>query len=333
MGYQEYKDRQSFFQELQADRPNQLDVFQELQADQLDTKLQNPSLFNPGAMHRIGLVHGSELEYSNTHILEILDTTSMALTRCLGSKLHKQIAANEETLHREKPTLFNWQKSISLTDNSLPTIIEFMIANSEVLVPNSPNTPLYSTIILANSAVNHISQNANTITHSMILGNYKQLDSLQTIGAPLLSNDPSIHQLDSNSPSTAVWNYITHNPWATSKFRHGAMTQRYQYALTQLKRDLEYNLRVNDQSMIIAGKIPNAYYPKLHQHIKGTAVATAITHNSMYPNQTPIPILADSHTWQAFIEQFSQMHNIDPENMEVYYDQEARKQFTNLITS
>ena len=319
MGYQAYKDRQDYIQELQS--------------NQLDTRPQNQSLYSLGSMHRIGLVHGSETEQSDPQILEVIDTTSMATTKCVGSELHKQITKQEEKQRQEKPVLFQWQKSIALTDNDLPTIIEFMIANSEVLVPNLPNTPLYSTIVLANSVVNHLSNNVSHMTHSMILSNYRQLGNLRSIGAPLLSNDPSIHQLESDNPYVALWNYATINPWATSKFSHGAESDKYQYALKQLKTDLQYNLRVGDNTMVIAGEIPNIYYQNLHQHLKATVIATAITHNSMYPNQTPISILADSKPWQEFIEQFSQMHNIDPANMEVYYDQDARKHFSNLITS
>lgn len=319
MGYQAYKDRQNYIQELQS--------------KQLDTRPQNESLYSLGSMHRIGLVHGSETEQSDPQILKVIDTTSMASTLCVGSELHTQITRQEEKQSQEKPVLFQWQKSISFADNDLPTIIEFMIANSELIIPNLPNTPLYSAIVLANSFVNHLSHNVSHMTHSMILGNYRQLGNLRTIGAPLLSHDPSIHQLESDNPYQALWNYATINPWATSKFRHGAESDKYQYALKQLRRDLECNLRVGDNKMVIAGKIPNIYYQNLHQHLKATAIATAIAHNIIYKNQTPITILADSKPWQEFIEQFSQMHNIDPANMEVYYDQAARKHFSNLITS
>jgi len=319
MGYQEYKDHQDYLQELQS--------------NQLESRPQNKSLYSLGSMHRIGLVHGSETEQSDPNILEILDVTSMAATRCLSSELHTQITEQEKIQNQEKVELFQWQKSIALAHDKLPTIIEFMIANSEVLVPNTPNSPLYSTIVLANSIVNYLSNNAAEMTHSMILGNYRHLDSLKSIGAPLLSQDPSIHKLNSENPYTALWNYATLNPWATSKFSYKATTDSYKYALNQVKRDLECNINVGNKRMIIAGAMPNVYNRNLHQHIKATAIATAITHNSLYPNQTPISILADSQPWQEFIEQFSQMHNIDPANMEVYYDQDARKQFSDLITS
>lgn len=319
MGYQEYKDRQDYIQQLHS--------------NQLDTRPQNKSLYSLGSMHRIGLVHGSETEQSDPNILEILDATSMAATRCLGSELQRQVTQQEEIKCQQTPELFQWQKSIAMGHDNLPTIIEFMIANSEVLVPNTPNSPLYSTIVLANSIVNHLSNNSAEMTHSMILSNYRHLESLQSIGAPLLSQDPSIHKLNSENPYTALWNYANFNPWATSKFSHDAVTNRYKYALNQVKRDLECNIHVGPKTMIIAGAMPNVYNRKLHQHIKATAIATAITHNSLYPNQTPISILADSQPWQAFIDQFCLMHNIDPANMEVYYDQDARKQFSDLITS
>jgi len=211
------------------------------------------------------------------------------------------------------------------------------IRNSELIMPLETLNLFSTTCVLGNSAVNSIADSAPNKTLCVINDNYRKLNQLQALGAPLTTvNNGNVLVFGGQSKQARfVWEYANHKPLTdyTLDKSHKSQFPRYQQAVNKLVHDLHSKINYN-QGFIIA-KQPYSYsHYKLHQQITASAIMLTLTHNQLNPDKS-IAILATSHDWQAFIETALKLHGLESQaiTQTIYYDNQARQKYQQLLKS
>lgn len=211
------------------------------------------------------------------------------------------------------------------------------IRNSELIMPLETLSLFSTACILGNSAVNSIAYSAPNKTHCIINENYRKLNKLQALGAPLTTvNNGNVLVFGGQSKQARyVWEYGHHKPLTeyTLDQSHKSQFPRYQQAVNKLVHDL--HSKINYTQGFIIARQPDSYtHYKLHQQITATAIMLTLTHNQLNPDDS-IAILADRHNWQAFIETALRLHGLEskPITETVYYDNQARQKYQQLLKS
>jgi len=213
----------------------------------------------------------------------------------------------------------------------LVTQIVDLINTNEILLPLSNQTSFYSTVVLANALVNHIAVKAPEKTLTMIHSSYNQLIDLQNSGAHLLTNTGNIFAGEQVSENLHyIWNYGMMNPTTQLKSNTEIRNSFYSQAISKLRRDVTFQTQVQNLPITIANITTFDQYTQFRKHIKCISIATAISFNQLNPEEQ-IHIIANSGQFQEFIERFMYIHNIDPKSQAVFYDQDGRTKYNELV--
>lgn len=219
--------------------------------------------------------------------------------------------------------------SNKITD--LITQIVDLINTNEILLPLSNQNSFYSTLVLANSLINHIAAKAPEKTLTMIHSSYNQLINLHNSGAHLLTNAGNVFAgQDTGSNLHYIWNYAMMNPSTQLKSNTEVRNGFYSQAISKLRRDVGFQTQIHNLPILIANTITFDSYTKFRKHIKSISIATAISFNQQNPEEQ-INIIANSTEFQEFIDGFLYIHNIDPKSQAIFYDQDGRKKFNELV--
>ena len=255
-----------------------------------------------------------------------------AITSTINSTVEKEIYTEMEKVGAT--TGLQTETETQNTSNQIQELITQivdLINTNEILVPLSNQNSFYSTLVLANSLVNHIAAKAPEKTLTMIHSSYNQLIGLQNSGAHLLTKTGNVFAGEYTGANLHyIWNYAVMNP--TTKLKNNTENRNsfYRQAISKLQRDLTFQTQIQNLPILIANTVTFDSYTKFRKHIKSISIATAISFNQQNPKEQ-INIIANSMEFQEFIEGFLYIHNIDPKSQAIFYDQDGRNKFIELV--
>ena len=266
-------------------------------------------VYGPGYGHKIAVVGSNPNSPQEQKIIQEIDQIAK----------HTGIQSNYET------------QVITDQISELIQSIVRIINTNELVIPISTENSFYSTIVLANALVNHIGMKAPEKTLTFIHSNYNHLNQLIQSGAHLLSNTGNIFAGDDiRSNMHYIWNYAMLNPTTQIKSHTDSRNNFYRQAISKLERDLSFQTQTSNKPITIAHIDTFDAYTQFRKHIKCISLALAISYNQANPeNQNHI--IANSMQFQEFIEGFLQIHNIDPKSQAIFYDQDGREKFNQLV--
>ncbi len=266
-------------------------------------------VYGPGYGHKVLLVGSNPNSTQEQNIIQELDQISKRTG--IQSSYHSQAITNQ----------------ISEVIQDVVKIIN----TNELVLPISTENCFYSTVVLANSLVNHIAQKAPEKTLTFIHSNYNQLIELKKSGAHLLTNAGNVFAgEDLNSNMHYIWNYSMMQPTTTIKSNTDNRNNFYKQAISKLQRDLTFQTQINNKPITIAHIDTFDDFTPFRKHMKCISLALAISYNQANPD-TQNHIIANSRQFQEFIEGFLQIHNIDPKSQAIFYDQDGREKYNQLV--
>jgi len=266
-------------------------------------------VFGPGFGHKLVCINQANQKIENNSALT--DIRELAEFTRLGLSIESQeITTNIQQLIQQIIRIIN---------------------NNELVLPVCTNDSFASTIILANSLVNHIAHKAPEKTLTMIHSSYWQLSDLQEYGAHLLTNTGNVFAGNTVVENLRyLWNYAMMQPTTTIKSNTDNRNNFYRQAISKLQRDLTFQTQINNKPITIAHINTFDDFTQFRKHMKCISLALAISYNQANPD-TQNHIIANSMQFQEFIDRFLYIHNIDPKSQAIFYDQDGRDKYNQLV--